>query len=927
MGLFFDAHDLQQPRVPLLTPEFVNPLFLKLYCESLQDMGKQAPEVGEAHVTEVFEWYLRQKAARIALQLRLDPAKKDVDTAIQEFCQALADADSDNLAYTVGSSLLDDVVPWQKEWPDTVTGQLLSEGVLTKDMAWLERQYQEVLRFTYQRFADYAIANALLDPVGHDRECLRAALEDGEALGDRLTNVPAGWVDALAVIVPERFDVEALDVLSESSLTARSTLWKEAFIQSLAARNPTAVTERTREHLSRIGRESPRLGVKILDTVLSVAAIPDHPLNARALHRWLKRLPMPNRDSSWSRHTYHALHSEGPIGRLIRWAGRKRGGDGPDDVVELVAITLIWTFTSPNRHLRDHATKAVTQLLSQHLHVLASLVSRFRGVDDPYVIERLAVVAHGAVLCGRDDDRDVFSRIATTIRDVALDPQQNPGLLTRDAVRGVFERCLRIGAIDRTAYEDVLPPYGSSPPDAPRRARELRQLYDPLPPDAGIGDYHSLFGSLFGFGDFGNYIVTPKLRHFYGPMFDIPPEPQAESNRMRDELARCWVFERVLSLGWTPERFGDFDRSTEVPPYTRSSCKAERFGKKYQWIAMRELMARLTDNLTLVGWRGEAVVPSERPWQVLRRDIDPTLPPPPWVHQNEGAVQARSTFADDSEVWWIPMLGAGTESHPLDAKWTSRRIDIPSMAQLVRRTDMSGDSWVALRAYHPWYYDLVGIPDRDRDEPIRDLRVDLYSWLVTPEGQVAFATHVSQQTDGLQWMPRGNQNVNESYLGELPWADSFDDEVAPGGITTDDDPAKAIEAYPAWADYLWEANVMDCSLRRSVGVSSPAPKLFEGGGLEWIPGTRAWRSRDGSVAARCSTHAGHSSLLVRESWLQGVLSRIGYSLVFGLAGDWRLLKRTEHMGFDEIGVSRYLSGVASLHGERWEIGDITAKPE
>ena len=923
---FFDAHGLQQPRVPLLTPEFANPLFLKLYCESLRDMGKHAPEAGEAHVTEVFGWYLRQKANRIALELSLDPANNNVHTAVQRFCQALAAANSDSLVYSVGSSLLDGAVPWRKEWPNTLTGQLLSEGVLTKDMAWLQDEYQEVLRFTYQRLADYAVARVVLDSVGSDLDCLRAALGSGEPLNDRLADAPAGWIEALAVIIPERFGVEALDAIPDDSPAAGSKLWEDAFVQSLVARRPRAVTARTIEQLNRIHRESPRLRAKILDAVLSVAAVPDHPLNARALHRLLTRLPLPDRDRSWSQHTYHALHDGSPLGRLLRWAARKRHGDDdvPDDVVELAAVTLIWTFTSPNRYLRDYATKAVVQLLARNLEVLASVISRFRGVDDPYVIERLSVVAHGAVICGREDNLDTVLRIATAIKNIALDPEQNPNLLTRDAVRGVYERCLRLGAIDRPKCEGVLPPYGSSPPDAPRRASELRQLYDRRTGGAGIGDYHALFGSLFSLGDFGNYIVARKLGYFDGPMFDIPSEPQAESNRMRDELARCWIFERVLSLGWTPERFGDFDRATEVPPYTRSSHKAERFGKKYQWIAVRELMARLTDNLIFVGWRGEAV-PYVGPWQVLGRDIDPTLPPPPWVRQDDGDVQVGSTFADDSEVWWVPILGAGSASLPLDAKWASRQSDLPWMAELVRRTDNRGDSWVALRAFHPWYYDL-GASERDPDEPIRDLRVALYSWLVTPEDQVALATHVSQQTDGLQRMPKGDQNVNDPYLGELPWADSIDDEVAPQCITTDEGPAERIEAYPSWARYRWEGSAQDCSLRHGVAVWSPARELFEGGGLEWIPGTRTWQSRDGSVVARHGTHGGHCSLLVRESWLQRTLSRTGYSLVFGLAGDRRLLKGTVHMGFDEIGVSRYLSGVASLHGKRWMIDDMTAKP-
>ena len=36
---FFDAFGLEQPRVPLLTPEFANPLFLKLYCDGLKGLA------------------------------------------------------------------------------------------------------------------------------------------------------------------------------------------------------------------------------------------------------------------------------------------------------------------------------------------------------------------------------------------------------------------------------------------------------------------------------------------------------------------------------------------------------------------------------------------------------------------------------------------------------------------------------------------------------------------------------------------------------------------------------------------------------------------------------------------------------------------------------------------------------------------------
>ena len=46
-------------------------------------------------------------------------------------------------------------------------------------------------------------------------------------------------------------------------------------------------------------------------------------------NRLLKRLPVPDRDRSWSQHTYHALHDGSPLGRLIRWAAREGHDYGP----------------------------------------------------------------------------------------------------------------------------------------------------------------------------------------------------------------------------------------------------------------------------------------------------------------------------------------------------------------------------------------------------------------------------------------------------------------------------------------------------------------------------------------------------------------------------------------------------------------------
>ena len=201
-----------------------------------------------------------------------------------------------------------------------------------------------------------------------------------------------------------------------------------------------------------------------------VAPQPDHPLNANLLHGWLMSKPMPERDASWSQAVYYTFGERTPLDRLIRWATKGPYPSYSDQVLELSCVPLIWTLTSPNRRLRDYTTKALTGLLSSRLTVLRVLLDRFAGVDDPYVLERLAVIAHGALLIAGDPTQAVG--IATRLKEIVLAEDAIPNLIARDAVRGAYEWCHRAGAITEAEYQGACPRTVQSRLKA-RRARRL----------------------------------------------------------------------------------------------------------------------------------------------------------------------------------------------------------------------------------------------------------------------------------------------------------------------------------------------------------------------------------------------------------------------------------------------------------------------
>jgi hypothetical protein len=980
---YFEAFNLRQPNAPLLLPEFTNPLFLRLYCEALASGRIAPPDHGFAHITEVLQAYLEAKDRDISANLALDPQARTVEQAVAAFADTAAEQDREWLPRETARNLIDRHVPHLNAWPRTLFGQLLSEGVLAADRVY-ERDADgdwglvDGVRFTFQRLADYQIAERLIGD--RTRKQLEEALRPSQPLRTSFRGARAGLIEALAVLLPERFGIELLDAANWRHDPMTTQTWHEATLASIASRRDDAVTQRTRELLTRISGRSQHLFEQATRMLLSVSARPAHPLNGAFLHKVLMRWPMPTRDATWGIDTYGALSERGPLDRLVRWAARGAEDGYSDEVVELASIPLIWTFSSPDRRLRDYVTKALRQLLTPRLTVLADLLQRFRGVDDPYVLQRLGVVAHGAVLTGGDRAPEKAALLARALLEIATDPATCPDILLRDAARGAMEWCLQRGLIAAEEYAAACPPYRSHPPSGrPRTLKQLERAYERTSYDSPDPGYGSLFFSILSMGDFGRYVIesdvtghfsnvpltrpaprrrkarrrkpdekrlaaliagltdeqiklmdggerdafnaalSDEQRHELSHALD-PPAVQPKSRAYPAELAQRWVFERVIQLGWTPELFGRFDRRKSYDlGVGRSGHKPERFGKKYQWIAVNELLARVADNFHMLERWGDEAMTYKGPWQFLGRDIDPTLPPAPRGRGEGGEEGFGATYAVDHEKWWrpdgpryageVPSAGSG---------WSSDTSDIPDTKSLVMRTDQSGTDWVVLQAYYNWGEE----PAEDEewsDRRRRDAWSHIYSWILEPKNADSLRDHLNAYTLMGRWMPEGQDIIDSAYIAEMPWAAAANEYPAEweairsrGEIDT-----LPIEVLPGWLEYSWEGNVWDCSIDDGVSVRMPSRALYNAGGLRWVIRAREWIDDRGEVVAqfRESTR-GASALLVRRDWLERTLKEAGWSLVLGRLGEKQLIEG----GFAPRIAGRTwteIDGLISFHGGQW----------
>lgn len=974
---YFEHYGIEQPRVPLLSAEFTNPLFLKLYCESLQERGASAAPLGHRHLTEVFDSYVAGRLRRVTRALKLDPGGSAADDALRAFALALADRGTDAMERGDAAALLDPFAPQRVEWPDTMLGRMLDEGVLADDLTYERRegktQRTRVVRFTYQRLADHSIVGHVLGQI-RDADALQDELRPGAPLRKWIIEAPSGWLQALSMQVPERFGLELVDATEWRMRKGGRRVLLSELVDGLSWREPSSITLRTTALVEEAAKLDDHLAASVEETMLGVAAMPEHPLNAERLHMALATQPMPDRDAGWGIRMYDAHTNGGALERLARWAARGPHPAAPDEVIDLAALPLMWMLGSPNRFARDHITKALGALLRDRLRAAAMLLERVVAVNDPYIIERVAVIVHGVLLSSRDATAIEINVLCGRLRTLLTLTERRsvPNILTRDAIRGAHEWARRNGFSAGEHLGSVSPPYGASAPERLRMdlpEKEFEKQYCDE-------DYGALVSSLFYLGDFGRYVVDSRLRHFTRtPLSEPAPKrprgrwkrddaliaeieetwpterlallrdyddfellglltkeeldtwhaaktwvPPARSERVEYPTpeARRWVFLRVLELGWTPERFGTFDMH-HGHGRGREGHKAERFGKKYQWIALHELLARVADNYWMRPDHDDSVVDYVGPWQLSSRDIDPTLPPRLPSYDAEDDEVLCEPFADEvGNPWWVPSCPAVEQARAPSEEWAEASDGEPAERELFVCRDEDGREWAVLKAYRRWEDGRI---DDEKERLRREIWHHVYGWFVGRGDAQRLVRFLRTRSLMNEWMPMGPSITNVAYIGEMPWALAAEEEH--GGwqqARRFDDKRGGPDVLPVAAEYFWEGNVWDCSLTHGVRVLTPGRDLFEAGRLRWRPATRCWEDRLGSVVVQHVATEGHEMLLADTAWLHRVLEQEGWELVLGLLGERQLFRtglRSELVrGWTE------LNGAATYEGGAWRIGSV-----
>ncbi len=868
---FFKYYQLPGPTVPLLQPEFSNPLFLKLFCETLSELKDQKTDTLFDELipfSDLINYFIESKESKISTRLNYNPNKNLVKKAVFELIEEMQEKKRRWLSWDEAEAICLKLWPYQ-ERSRSLLEALIQENLLREDRT----ANQNVILFSFDKLGDFLLAQKFLDKIKTIQE-LREAFQPNGLLYFTIENLSdnKGLLEALAILVPEKFNVELNEVIHEETNSSIIFL----IIESIRWRKPSSITETTKKLVIQ-ALTNKETFVNSMDVVLSKSTHPEHPLNTDWFHRITFQNSMPLRDTWLASFLHSEYDQKRSVRRLIEWSFKVNPKHISPEVINLWVTILGWFLSASDRRVRDNATKAIIRLMELHCNLWPEILSKFRYVDDDYILERLLAAAYGSLIKSRDVK--ALANVAEKVFEILFKDKENTptNVMIRDHGRAILEMAIEKHVLPANINpKDFRPPYNSKwskslPSDEEikdlenyfknhENYRAIRQLIDSMQPE-----YTTLRGNWYG--DFGRYIFQSVL--------DIWDTKDITIQHLSN-LAVKIIFEEI---GYDIDHHGNFDMyiiSKYGPGRARPSW-AERIGKKYQWIALYRLIGMVSDNFKVKdeSWRK----PIHDFYGRKLKDIDPT-------------VLIRADFTSKKESWWSPVEYDFEKYRNIsDSEWLSI-YDFPDSSKMLLVTEPeSRKEYYVLLSFSKWS------SQKEEEYPYRLLWMQIRSYLVPKRGCIKFWKWLSTQNFMGRWMPEGFE-IYENFIGEYPWAIPYKRffEECPEWKEVDRYQDKNFKILPTSNTLLYE-KIRDESINESLSIEVPAREFFLKADLVW-DGIGSYLINNSIVFTFPSAYEpGHYSLLVEKSFMEDFLAKENLALIWTVLSEKQIIQELTYSHF------------------------------
>lgn len=803
---FFRHYELEAPEVPLITSEFSNPLFLKLFCKAIQDLSagtqrRKFSEIaaGQKTMNHIFEYFAKRVGKSVESDFSLS-GRAPCWELLKAFAELTVQSSSEWLPLDDALDLVASRFNFTRTRAEALIDRMVAEGLLIRQMHWAEAGTTEAVHFPFQRFGDHLVARYLLQTAldAASEESVRRSFYVNRPLGrvfrlDRWGRdfSDPGLAEALMVEFPER--------VKRTSVGSTELAWylpkarryasplADPFLDGLYWRSASSFTEAT-DHLVSflLGLEDPHLRHRTLDTLVGLATRPGHPYSAERLKTYLYGQSMRDRDLAWSEYI-RLSEEDGPFHRVIAWADKsetiRRGEDTVENDIRLLSLGL----TTTVRPLRDRITRALVRLGHRSPVSLFRVTVESLECNDPYVPERMLAASYGLAMRLWADPRGnslrealpEFARKIVRLIFLTAAPHSTTHTLMVDYARGLIELANKVkprSIATQHLHHVHSPAVGArSQFVAPEEIRDQ---------DVEV-DSRALHM------DFENYTIG-RL---------IPHRRNYDNQHSDYQAVRKQILRRMQDLGYSAALFDELDNTIAQYSFrSNEQGKTDRYGKKYSWIAFFEMCGLRSALCLLDDWRDEQ--------RSSDSDIDPSFP--------------------SEALEWKPDLPDYFTGTPRGKIQWLRSGPNPEYGDLLRVDEIDGHSgpWVLIDGF----IDQEGSAHRQVFTFLRAI--------LAPEASVPRIREFVEARDYL-----GNHAIPSSgedyytFAGEIPWSTRFADgrRLASGRARRHLEAMIQDFRHGSWRSslivevpthhWVWESH--HSVLNQVSGVMFPAPALCE----------------------------------------------------------------------------------------------------
>lgn len=484
LSMFCKYYGLQTPIIPLLSPEFTNPLFLKLTCKALSDSPHKVFPKGGQGIISIFENYLAKVIADLQkLREEYENRPQLLRTALEAFT-SLTDTNYMRVELETAHQFFDEKY---SKFPNLLN-DLINHSLLIRNTGYDydTSQYKDYLMFAYQRLGDFMKAQALIQSYTNALELKNACWIDAPLGTEFLRLCDEGVLGLISILLPEKYGIELFEMYDYIYEDNDINEWHRqhicnAILSNLLWRKTESIDN---DKLTKWINNEDIHDYTYFNIIISLTAIPNHPFNSDRLYRILNSYDMPERDTFWQQYLWYYLGKDDrenpyPLQRLIDWAWTPQiSAKADSETIRLVSQTLTWVLASTYPEHRDSVTKALVNLLQEQPNVLIQTLQHFENVEDMYIQERLYAIAYGCIL--RTTNKDAIIQIATYTYN-AIFAQGNPPVhvLLRCYARNIVEYAIYRNCID-IDKKIITPPYNSLMPHPMPKAEDINKYDIPM---------------------------------------------------------------------------------------------------------------------------------------------------------------------------------------------------------------------------------------------------------------------------------------------------------------------------------------------------------------------------------------------------------------------------------------------------------------